>query len=61
MRPDIKATLKSFRLHGMSIAWDELTENGETTRVENSKWLLEHLIDAESTNRHMSSIAHQMK
>lgn len=61
MRPDIKANLKSFRLHGMSIAWDELTENGETTRVENSKWLLEHLLDAESTNRHMSSIAHQMK
>jgi DNA replication protein DnaC len=61
MRPDIKASLKSLRLHGMAVAWDELTENGESTRVDNSKWLLEHLIEAEDTNREMRSISHQMK
>ena len=61
MRPDIKASLKSLRLHGMAMAWDELTENGETTRVDNSKWLVEHLLDAEDTNREMRSISHQMK
>jgi len=61
MRPDIKASLKSLRLHGMAMAWDELTENGETTRVDNSKWLVEHLLEAEDTNRVMRSISHQMK
>jgi len=61
MRPDIKASLKSLRLHGMAMAWDELTENGETTRVDNSKWLVEHLLEAEDTNREMRSISHQMK
>jgi len=34
MHPDIKASLKSLRLHGMALAWDELTENGESTRVD---------------------------
>ena len=42
MHSDIKANLKSLRLHGMAIAWEELTENGVTTRVESSRWLLEH-------------------
>ena len=61
MRIDIKISLKSLRLHGMATAWDELTQAGETTRVEGSKWLLEHLLEAEDTNREMRSIAHQMK
>ena len=30
MRPEIKTSLKSLRLHGMAMAWDELTENGES-------------------------------
>jgi hypothetical protein len=55
MRPDIKENLKSLRLHGMAMAWDELTENGETTRVDSSKWLIEHLLEAEDTNREMRS------
>jgi len=61
MRPDIKVNLKSLRLYGMVMAWEELTQNGETTRVESSKWLIEHLLDAEGTNREMRSISHQMK
>lgn len=61
MRPEIKTSLKSLRLHGMAMAWDELTENGESTRVDSSKWLIEHLIEAEDTNREMRSISHQMK
>jgi hypothetical protein len=36
MRPDIKANLKSLRLHGMALAWEELTENGETARIDSS-------------------------
>jgi len=61
MRPDIKVNLKSLRLHGMAMAWDELTANGETTRVDSAKWLIEHLLEAEDTNREMRSISHQMK
>jgi len=61
MRPDIKANLKSLRLHGMALAWEELTENGETARTDSSKWLIEYLLDAEDTNREMRSISHQMK
>ena len=45
----------------MVMAWEELTENGGSSRLESSKWLLEHLIEAEDTNRAMRSIAHQMK
>lgn len=61
MHPDIKANLKSLRLHGMAMAWDELTQNGQTVRVDGSKWLIEHLLEAEDTNREMRSISHQMK
>ena len=61
MRPDIKTNLKSLRLHGMAMAWDELTENGQSVRVDGSKWLIEHLLEAEDTNREMRSISHQMK
>lgn len=45
----------------MAISWDELIENGENTRVDTSKWLLEHLVEAEDTNREMRWISHQMK
>lgn len=61
MHTDIKTNLKSLRLHGMASAWEELTQNGVTTRVDSSQWLLEHLLEAEDTNRAMRSISHQMK
>jgi hypothetical protein len=61
MRPDIRDSLKLLRLNGMVMAWEELTENGGSNRIENSKWQLEHLIEAEDTNRAMRSIVHQMK
>jgi len=38
-----------------------VTAGGETNRVEGSKWLVEHLLEAEDTNREMRSISHQMK
>ena len=46
MKSDIKTSLKSLRLHGMAIAWEELIQNGVTTRVDSSQWLLEHLLEA---------------
>lgn len=61
MRPDILESLKSLRLHGMVMAWEEILENGGTSQVESGMWLLGHLLQAEDTNRGLRSIAHQMK
>ncbi len=56
---DIATELKALRLHGMAGAWTDLTAHG-TTSIETSKWLIEHLIQAEHTERHMRTIANQM-
>jgi DNA replication protein DnaC len=44
----------------MASAWSDLIAQGEST-VATSKWLIEHLLQAEHTDRHMRSISHQMK
>lgn len=56
---DVAAELKDLRLHGMVGAWSDLLEQGETA-VASSKWLLEHLLHAEHTDRAMRSVRHQM-
>lgn len=56
---DVAAELKALRLHGMVSAWTDLTANGSTS-TEASRWLIEHLLEAEDTDRHMRSIANQM-
>ena len=56
---DVAAELKALRLHGMASAWIDLTANGSTS-TESSRWLIEHLLQAEDTDRHMRSIANQM-
>ena len=53
------AELKELRLHGMADAWADLIEQGATS-TETSKWLLEHLLRAEHTDRAMRSVRHQM-
>ncbi len=60
MRHDIPTELKELRLNGMVSAWTDLVALGETG-VESSKWLIEHLLKAEHTERAMRSISHQMK
>lgn len=45
------AELKQLRLHGMALAWAELVEQGSNAAVESSRWLLEHLLDAEGSDR----------
>lgn len=57
---DITAELKALRLFGMACAWSDLTAHG-TASLDASKWLIEHLVQAEGTDRHMRSIASQMK
>jgi DNA replication protein DnaC len=44
----------------MASAWTDLLAQGETG-VGSSKWLIEHLLQAEHTDRHMRSVSHQMK
>jgi len=58
---DVQAQLKALRLNGMATAWADLTEQGGDTTLAASRWLLEHLLQAEDADRAMRSIAHQMK
>jgi len=58
---DVQAELKALRLHGMASAWVDLAEQGAHNDLASSRWLLEHLLQAEEVNRHMRSIAHQTK
>lgn len=56
---DIAAELKELRLHGMVGAWADLADQGESG-VAASQWLIEHLLQAEHTDRAMRSVSHQM-
>ena len=56
---DITAELKALRLHGMASAWADLMAQG-TTSTESSRWLIEHLLEAETTDRAMRSVSYQM-
>jgi DNA replication protein DnaC len=59
MRADIVSELKELRLHGMVGAWADLMAQGEASTA-SSKWLIEHLLQAEHTDRAMRSVKHQM-
>ena len=56
---DINADLKALRLHGMASAWSDLMAQGATA-TESSRWLIEHLLQAENTDRAMRSVSYQM-
>ena len=53
MHHDITMDLKELRLNGMASAWTDLLALGETG-VATSKWLLEHLLQAEHTEKAQS-------
>jgi DNA replication protein DnaC len=57
---DVAAELKSLRLYGMAGAWEEVAADGNGVGVQTSRWLIEHLLQAEHTDRHMRSISYQM-
>jgi DNA replication protein DnaC len=56
---DLLVELKQLRLHGMAMAWSELIEQGDVG-VGSSRWLIEHLLQVETTDRAMRSVSHQM-
>ncbi|MFT0174841.1 IS21-like element helper ATPase IstB [Paraburkholderia mimosarum] len=56
---DLTAELKQLRLHGMAAAWGELLEQGNVEEPV-SRWLLEQLLTAESADRAVRSVNHQM-
>ncbi|MDQ3056898.1 MAG: ATP-binding protein, partial [Pseudomonadota bacterium] len=58
MRPELLVELKQLRLYGMVGAWSELVEQGHP--LDSSKWLLEHLVQAEHADRAMRSVRHQL-
>jgi len=58
---DIQAELKGLRLSGMAMVWADLVEQGGNAELQASRWLIEHLLQAEEVYRHMRSIAHQTK
>jgi DNA replication protein DnaC len=61
---DITSELKELRLHGMAGAWGELiSQEAMPTDVgeQSSRWLIEHLLQAEHVQRACASVRHQMK
>jgi DNA replication protein DnaC len=57
---DVMIELKALRLHGMVGAWGDLVEQGGDAGLENARWLVEHLLQAEAVDRGMRSVKHQM-
>jgi DNA replication protein DnaC len=57
---DVAAELKALRLYGMVGAWEEIIAQATLAAVESSRWLIEHLLEAEHTDRVMRSISYQM-
>jgi DNA replication protein DnaC len=57
---DVIAELKELRLHGMAGAWDDLVAQGTAASLDSSRWLIEHLLQAEMTERAMRSVSYQM-
>ena len=57
---DITAELKELRLYGMAGAWQEVAADQNGLGVQTSRWLIEHLLQAEHTDRHMRSVRYQL-
>lgn len=55
----IVAQLKALRLHGMASSWGDLVEQN-SGELEGSRWLVEQMLRAETTERATRSVSHQM-
>lgn len=57
---NVSDELKALRLYGMAGAWEYIIAQDAQTAVGSSRWLIEHLLQAEHTDRAMRSIIYQM-
>jgi DNA replication protein DnaC len=57
---EVITELKHLKLYGMASAWTDLTANGAEVTLQSSRWLIEHLLEAEGTDRALRSIRYQM-
>jgi DNA replication protein DnaC len=57
---DVAAELKSLRLYGMVSAWEEIAAQGDSAGLQSARWLVEHLLQSEHTDRAMRSVSYQM-
>jgi DNA replication protein DnaC len=57
---EVATELKELRLYGMAGAWADLTAQG-SAGIDASRWLIEHLLQAEHTDRAMRSVSYQLK
>ena len=56
---NIALELKALKLYGMASAYADLTAQS-TASVSASEWLIQHLLEAEATDRIMRSIRYQL-
>ncbi len=59
MTRDVIAEFKELRLHGMSATWADLIVQNQG-ELEGSRWLIEQMPRAETTERAARSVSHQM-
>lgn len=57
---EVTAALKGLRLYGMAAAWADLNAQGGPGAVDSGRWLVEHLLQAETTDRAVRSVNYQM-
>jgi DNA replication protein DnaC len=57
---EVTAALKGLRLYGMAAAWGDLNAQGGPGAVDSGRWLIEHLLQAEATDRAVRSVNYQM-
>lgn len=57
---DVATELKGLRLYGMAGAWEELLGQGASSGLDGSRWLIEHLLATEQTDRAVRSVNYQM-
>ena len=57
---DVAAELKELRLYGMAGAWEDVAADGNGVGVQTSRWLIEHLLQAEHADRHVRSVRYQL-
>jgi DNA replication protein DnaC len=57
---DLTSDLKELRLYGMASAWEDLQANSSASTLQASQWLIDHLLQAEHTDRAMRSVRYQL-